>query len=458
MNIRPLFPSVLPLMAALSVACVGDGGSKDDDTAAGLTDADGDGSPADEDCDDNDAAINPSADETCDGLDNDCDGVADEDGGTAWFTDADGDGHGDPATETLSCAAPDGTVASGGDCNDDDAAVNPSADEVCDGLDNDCDAAVDDADDTLTAAGAPPYHADADGDGFGDPMMPVVACTDGAGRVTDASDCDDTDPEIQPAADEVCDAVDNDCDALVDSEDPSLTDGFSLYPDDDADGYGDAAAPLAGQCDAIAGYTLDDTDCDDTRDDSNPAADEVCGDGADNNCDGSADEGCAVCSDLRVIQYSDSFSSGATPFDEANAVLGTTAAFHQSGSTFATAYDGGAWDVLIVDVPGSSLPSEVSSRLATHIASGGFVIFSYWYLGYESATAAVLGVSTPSTFSAPLPLIVPAYVPLVVWRGLQSPRRAQGPRRPAARSGPAPRPCPPPSPTTPRTPASTAPR
>jgi hypothetical protein len=105
------------------------------------TDRDGDGSPTSEDCDDSDADVFPGAPELCDGVDNDCDTEIDEDGFAA-FDDADGDGFGDDSTEEWVCEATENQVQIGGDCNDSDAAVYPGAAEICNGIDDDCDAAT----------------------------------------------------------------------------------------------------------------------------------------------------------------------------------------------------------------------------------------------------------------------------------------------------------------------------
>jgi hypothetical protein len=106
-------------------------------------DADRDGWPADEDCLDEDPDVHPGAQETCDGVDQDCDGLVDEDAADAvvWYADEDGDGFGDPARTELACAPTEATwVTDAGDCEDTLPAVNPAADEVCDnGLDDDCD-------------------------------------------------------------------------------------------------------------------------------------------------------------------------------------------------------------------------------------------------------------------------------------------------------------------------------
>jgi len=95
-----------------------------------------------EDCDDTDAAVHPDAEEVCDGIDNNCDGIVDDnatDIGT-WYTDADADGYGEPGTATVTCTQPSGTVSDNTDCDDSDSAVHPGADTItCDGVDNDCD-------------------------------------------------------------------------------------------------------------------------------------------------------------------------------------------------------------------------------------------------------------------------------------------------------------------------------
>ena len=96
-----------------------------------------------------------------------------------------------------------------------------------------------------------------------------------------ASDCDDGNDEINPDADEVCNALDDDCNGLVDD---NATDFLPFYADADADGYGDPLS-IIDACQPPVGYTDDDTDCDDTEDTIFPGAQEYC-DGIDQNCDG----------------------------------------------------------------------------------------------------------------------------------------------------------------------------
>lgn len=167
-----------------------------------VVDADGDGVPASEDCADGDADIRPGAEERCNGLDDDCDGMVDEDAVDAglWFPDRDGDGFGDEEAAFRACTQPSGAGQTGGDCDDTTATVNPDRPEQCNGRDDDCDGDTDEA----GAAGEQTWFRDADGDGFGDPTGAVTACDAPAAHVLDATDCDDTRAEAYPGAPEDC--------------------------------------------------------------------------------------------------------------------------------------------------------------------------------------------------------------------------------------------------------------
>jgi len=239
----------------------------------------------DSDCDDTDGAVNPNEDEICDSIDNDCDGDIDEDDATdasTWYADADTDGYGDATASTSACDEPSGYVSDDTDCDDTDSAVNPGEDEICDGIDNDCDGDIDEDD----ATDASTWYADADTDGYGDATASTSACDEPSGYVSDDTDCDDADSAVNPGEDEICDGIDNDCDGDIDEDD--ATDASTWYADTDTDGYGDATASTSA-CDQPSGYVSDHTDCDDTDSAVNPGEDEIC-DGIDNDCDGDIDE------------------------------------------------------------------------------------------------------------------------------------------------------------------------
>jgi hypothetical protein len=163
-----------------------------------------------DDCDDANPAINPAADEVCDGLDNNCDGDIDEGLFVNYYPDIDLDGYGDnAAAPNNSCFPISGLVTNNLDCDDANPAVNPLATEVCDGLDNNCDGDIDEG---LFVN----YYPDIDLDGYGDnSAAPDNSCFPISGLVANNDDCDDGNPDINPAATEVCgDGIDNDCDGI----------------------------------------------------------------------------------------------------------------------------------------------------------------------------------------------------------------------------------------------------
>ena len=167
------------------------------------------------DCDDSTALISPDAEEVCDGLDNNCDGSVDEGVLLTFYGDADADGYGSEAAAYEACASSDPITAT--DCDDTDATVHPDASEVCDGIDNDCDGLTDDADDSLDSSTLSIFFTDSDEDGYGDPDAPVLACAPPSGTVSDSTDCDDSTADSSPAASELCDGEDNDCDGIIDN-------------------------------------------------------------------------------------------------------------------------------------------------------------------------------------------------------------------------------------------------
>jgi hypothetical protein len=180
-------------------------------------DADGDGYTTatfeGPDCDDENADIHPGAEELCDGVDSDCDGLGDEDTWLTFYADLDGDGLGDAATprEARACEpVPEGFVMDVGDCDDGDPEVQAPSER----------------------------YDDLDGDGYGDgeprllcPAEPLTTPTPG--------DCDDGDASVYPGALETCsDADDKNCDGSVGRVDQD-GDGFIACEECDDGDVGD---------------------------------------------------------------------------------------------------------------------------------------------------------------------------------------------------------------------------
>jgi len=279
----------------------------DGDDIDWAADDDGDGWPNAVDCHILDMNSFPGAPETCDGVDNDCDGSVDEDAidATDWFLDTDNDGYGDDTDITRSCDDPlDGRVSVGGDCNDGAVEIHPGATEVCDGADSDCNGDPDDIDPDADPAvtGTVQVYPDPDGDGFVSPdtepafwICPGAVVEDTMEPADGAvvGDCAPYDEEVNPEGEEVCDGVDNDCDGLTDGFDDDMT--GTPHPDDlwardgDEDGFTDGGPPIAWCADdepPSGPYApqSEEPDCNDANPDTYPGAPERC-DGEDNDCD-----------------------------------------------------------------------------------------------------------------------------------------------------------------------------
>jgi hypothetical protein len=152
-------------------------------------------------------AVGP-AEEACNGLDDDCDTNTDEGVTTTFYRDADGDGHGDPLTTEMACSPSGGFTTTMDDCNDGCAVCFTGAGEACDTFDNNCNGTTDEG---ATST----FYRDADGDGFGSGTT-IVACTPPAGYVMPSGDCDDGEMTVYPGATELCNAIDEDCDGVLD--------------------------------------------------------------------------------------------------------------------------------------------------------------------------------------------------------------------------------------------------
>ena len=250
------------------------------------------------DCNDSNSAIRPTATEICNTFDDDCDGLTNE-GITflTYYADSDGDGFGNPNASLSACSPPAGYVTNNSDCNDANALIKPGAAELCNLVDDNCNGQVNEG---LVFAN---YYIDTDQDGFG-AGTPTSSCTPIFGNfVTNNLDCNNNNANIRPNASEICNSIDDNCNNLID-------DGITFvnyYIDTDGDGYG--AGTAINSCSSPgAGYVTNNTDCNNTNSAIRPGATEICN-AIDDNCNSLIDDGLTFV-DYYIDTDSDGFGAG----------------------------------------------------------------------------------------------------------------------------------------------------
>jgi hypothetical protein len=368
-------------------------------------------------CDDLEEDVHPGADETCNEVDDDCDGSVDEEASDAdtYFADGDGDGFGDSAQSQAACDAPWFFVDNDDDCDDHDGQLNPDtvwfkdddkdgfgtdattqtaclspgakwsrvdgdcdeahddaypgAEELCDGYDNNCNGLVDQG-----ATDAEVWYLDADQDGEGDSNTTFTACDEPALFVDNADDCDDSDAALNQTT--------------------------IWYLDTDTDGFGDDATATT-QCESPLGnYVLIGGDCEPSDILSAPGFEEVCRDGddnegVDNNCDGDVDEGCSAlhCGDITADETWDASQHHLITCDVSVAGTDEPVLTISGGAVIEVEAGATLWigdgDPGGLDVLGATVGVSMSSAAASPAAGDwGGVAF-----GEEAVESIVMGLS-----------------------------------------------------------------
>ena len=251
--------------------------------------------------------------EKCNNLDDNCDGTTDEENAdqcTDFYEDVDNDTWGVSTRRKCLCA-PTGyyTATRGLDCNDNEPDVNPTKPENCNGVDDNCNGTTDEE----GAGGCRNYYYDNDADSYGTAETPKCLCVaKWPWSALRSGDCNDAVGTVNPGAIESCNTIDDNCDGATDPVDASGCESF--YYDGDSDGYGSATIAPRCQCgpDYLTKYKVQvGGDCNDVSLTINPAANEKCGDSIDNDCDGQTDEdGALTCTTYYIDSDSDTWGTG----------------------------------------------------------------------------------------------------------------------------------------------------
>ncbi|MBK9507711.1 MAG: T9SS type A sorting domain-containing protein [Bacteroidetes bacterium] len=197
----------------------------------------------------------------------------------SFYKDTDSDGFGDVLTDSVACDIPAGYVSDSTDCNDTNPDIHPFLSDICNSIDDNCNGVTDE--DAIFVT----YFLDNDGDLFGNELMDSISCNILIGYVENNLDCNDENPDINPLAVEICNAIDDNCNTDIDE---GLT-IYTFYADADGDTYGNPDAAVDTCIETIVGYVNNGLDCNDTLATIYPGATELCN-YLDDDCDGLTDE------------------------------------------------------------------------------------------------------------------------------------------------------------------------
>lgn len=202
-----------------------------------------------DDCDDSSAFVYPLAEDVCNTIDDNCNGFVDEDAEfIVYYFDTDFDLYGDSESDTLLCMTMPGFTLDSTDCNDLNADINPSAEDICNGIDDNCNGTFEEDATYVT------YYLDADDDDFGDVTVDSSSCSVLTGYVVNGLDCDDSNDEIYPGAEEVLNGKDDNCNGFIDEGlaiELMAADAVKVYPNPASDQLYISTAPSANKTLAV---------------------------------------------------------------------------------------------------------------------------------------------------------------------------------------------------------------